>query len=183
MSWNWTLKFSRIFIFFCYWRLILSFWQAAASVDSGKRILFRFDKAAFSFKFLPFKVPYPVPFKLLGDEAKGWLDTTYLSPQGNIRISKGNKVLTYECREYRPFAFTSQELESTPLSYKNANTELGFDFPLQELFVQGTTFVLQKDVDPRQRLLRAIAINNNVEKVKLFSHQCLTWIHQLNITL
>ncbi|KAG0574776.1 hypothetical protein KC19_VG290200 [Ceratodon purpureus] len=93
--------------------------EAAASVDSGKRILFRFDKAAFSFKFLPFKVPYPVPFKLLGDEAKGWLDTTYLSPQGNIRISKGNK---------------------------------------------GTTFVLQKDVDPRQRLLRAIAINNNVEK-------------------
>jgi hypothetical protein len=41
---------------------------------------------------LPFKVPYPVPFKLLGDEAKGWLDTTYLSPTGALRISKGNKV-------------------------------------------------------------------------------------------
>jgi hypothetical protein len=41
---------------------------------------------------LPFKVPYPVPFKLLGDEAKGWLDTTYLSPTGTLRISKGNKV-------------------------------------------------------------------------------------------
>lgn len=93
--------------------------EAAASVDSGNRILFRFDKAAFSFKFLPFKVPYPVPFKLLGDEAKGWLDTTYLSPKGNIRISRGNK---------------------------------------------GTTFVLQKDVDPRQRLLRAIAVKSNVEK-------------------
>lgn len=66
--------------------------QAAASVEDGKRILFRFDKAAFSFKFLPFKVPYPVPFKLLGDEAKGWLDTTYLSNSGNLRISKGNKV-------------------------------------------------------------------------------------------
>lgn len=66
--------------------------QAAASVKDGKRILFRFDKAAFSFKFLPFKVPYPVPFKLLGDEAKGWLDTTYLSKSGNLRISKGNKV-------------------------------------------------------------------------------------------
>ncbi|KAG5227576.1 plastid-lipid-associated protein [Salix suchowensis] len=44
------------------------------------------------FQILPFKVPYPVPFKLLGDEAKGWLDTTYLSPSGNLRISRGNKV-------------------------------------------------------------------------------------------
>jgi hypothetical protein len=66
--------------------------QAAATIESGQRILFRFDKAAFTFKFLPFKVPYPVPFKLLGDEAKGWLDTTYLSPTGTLRISKGNKV-------------------------------------------------------------------------------------------
>ncbi|XP_022987046.1 probable plastid-lipid-associated protein 12, chloroplastic isoform X2 [Cucurbita maxima] len=69
--------------------------QAAASVKDGKRILFQFDKAAFSFKFLPFKVPYPVPFRLLGDEAKGWLDTTYLSPSGNLRISRGNKGTTF----------------------------------------------------------------------------------------
>lgn len=67
--------------------------QAAASIENGKRILFRFDRAAFTFKFLPFKVPYPVPFKLLGDEAKGWLDTTYLSHSGNLRISRGNKVI------------------------------------------------------------------------------------------
>ena len=67
--------------------------QAEASIKDGKRILFRFDKAAFSFKFLPFKVPYPVPFRLLGDEAKGWLDTTYLSKSGNLRISRGNKVI------------------------------------------------------------------------------------------
>ncbi|XP_043691086.1 probable plastid-lipid-associated protein 12, chloroplastic [Telopea speciosissima] len=69
--------------------------EAAASIKDGKRILFRFDKAAFSFKFLPFKVPYPVPFRLLGDEAKGWLDTTYLSHSGNIRISRGNKGTTF----------------------------------------------------------------------------------------
>eukprot|EP00250_Pteridium_aquilinum_P003194 c13514_g1_i1 orf=81-1430(+) len=94
--------------------------EAAASIATGRRILFRFDKAAFSFKFLPFKVPYPVPFRLLGDEAKGWLETTYLSPSGNIRISKGNK---------------------------------------------GTTFVLQKEIDPRQRLLRAISSGQGVEKV------------------
>lgn len=34
------------------------------------RIDFQFDKAAFEFKALPFKIPYPVPFKLLGDETK-----------------------------------------------------------------------------------------------------------------
>ncbi|XP_057797904.1 probable plastid-lipid-associated protein 12, chloroplastic isoform X1 [Salvia miltiorrhiza] len=86
--------------------------EASASAKDGKRILFQFDRAAFSFKFLPFKVPYPVPFRLLGDEAKGWLDTTYLSQSGNIRISRGNK---------------------------------------------GTTFVLQKQTEERQRLLSAIS--------------------------
>ncbi|KAJ9558976.1 hypothetical protein OSB04_013590 [Centaurea solstitialis] len=91
--------------------------EAAATIKDGKRILFRFDKAAFAFKFLPFKVPYPVPFKLLGDEAKGWLDTTYLSKSGNIRISRGNK---------------------------------------------GTTFVLQKRTEPRQRLLSAISSDRSV---------------------
>ncbi|KAF3452616.1 hypothetical protein FNV43_RR03049 [Rhamnella rubrinervis] len=69
--------------------------EAAASVKNGKRILFQFDRAAFSFKFLPFKVPYPVPFRLLGDEAKGWLDTTYLSQSGNLRISRGSKGTTF----------------------------------------------------------------------------------------
>lgn len=34
------------------------------------RIDFQFDRAAFEFKAFPFKVPYPVPFKLLGDETK-----------------------------------------------------------------------------------------------------------------
>ncbi|KAK5811414.1 putative plastid-lipid-associated 12, chloroplastic -like protein [Gossypium arboreum] len=93
--------------------------EAAASIKDGKRILFQFDRAAFSFKFLPFKVPYPVPFRLLGDEAKGWLDTTYLSHSGNLRISRGNK---------------------------------------------GTTFVLQKKTDPRQRLLAAISTGTGVEE-------------------
>ncbi|KAF6139179.1 hypothetical protein GIB67_023232 [Kingdonia uniflora] len=93
--------------------------EAVASLKDGKRILFRFDKAAFSLKFLPFKVPYPVPFRLLGDEAKGWLDTTYLSRSGNIRISRGNK---------------------------------------------GTTFVLQKETEPRQKLLSAISTDSGVAK-------------------
>ncbi|RYR36789.1 hypothetical protein Ahy_A09g041749 isoform D [Arachis hypogaea] len=74
--------------------------EAAASIQDGKRILFRFDRAAFSFRFLPFKVPYPVPFRLLGDEAK----------------------------------------------------------------VQGTTFVLQKQTEPRQRLLTAVSSGRNVKE-------------------
>lgn len=81
---------------FSYTMHISFFSQAAATIENGKRILFQFDRAAFSFNFLPFKVPYPVPFRLLGDEAKGWLDTTYLSPSGNLRISRGNKV----CKNY-----------------------------------------------------------------------------------
>ncbi|XWS28245.1 hypothetical protein CRYUN_Cryun25bG0050100 [Craigia yunnanensis] len=93
--------------------------EAAASIKDGKRILFQFDRAAFSFKFLPFKVPYPVPFTLLGDEAKGWLDTTYLSHSGNLRISRGNK---------------------------------------------GTTFVLQKKIDRRQKLLAAISTRTGVRE-------------------
>lgn len=92
---------SEVHVSSCLWRTPSTFFytmhisffsQAAATIENGKRILFQFDRAAFSFKFLPFKVPYPVPFKLLGDEAKGWLDTTYLSPSGNLRISRGNKV-------------------------------------------------------------------------------------------
>lgn len=90
------------------------------------RIDFQFDKAAFNFKFLPFKIPYPVPFKYLGDETKvcsldiasrncklgkilapilshakatdgqifslqGWIDITYLSSEGDFRLSRGNK--------------------------------------------------------------------------------------------
>ena len=34
------------------------------------RVDFQFDRAAFTFRALPFKIPYPVPFKLFGDETK-----------------------------------------------------------------------------------------------------------------
>jgi len=78
--------------------------SAAASVDevnSPSRIDFTFDLAYFEIRAtplgpLPFgaiRVPYPVPFRILGDEAKGWLDTTYLGE--NVRISKGNKGTTF----------------------------------------------------------------------------------------
>jgi hypothetical protein len=57
----------------------------------GQRVDFQFDRAAFYFKFLPFSIPYPVPFRALGDETKGWLDVTYISKDGTFRISRGNK--------------------------------------------------------------------------------------------
>jgi len=55
------------------------------------RIDFQFDRAAFDFKRFPIKIPYPVPFKLLGDETKGWIDITYLSEDGTFRLTRGNK--------------------------------------------------------------------------------------------
>ena len=45
-----------------------SFTYAAARPNM--RIDFQFDNAAFHFRFLPFTLPYPVPFRLLGDETK-----------------------------------------------------------------------------------------------------------------
>ena len=80
--------------------------SAKASVsDSEKknRIEFKFDLAYFELATGPFgvalplskpaRVPYPVPFALLGDEAKGWLDTSYLGK--DVRISRGNKGTTF----------------------------------------------------------------------------------------
>jgi PAP_fibrillin len=55
------------------------------------RIDFQFDRAAFDFKALPFKIPYPVPFKLFGDETKGWIDITYMNDVGSFRLTRGNK--------------------------------------------------------------------------------------------
>lgn len=67
----------------------------------GERLDFAFRKAAFYFTSGVTKglsIPYPVPFETiskfkgdLGDEVKGFLDTTYLSPDGNFRLSRGNK--------------------------------------------------------------------------------------------
>jgi len=64
--------------------------SALFNPDSG-RIDFTFDLAYFD--LLGFRIPYPVPFRLLGDEAKGWLDTVYVSDC--LRISSGNKGTTF----------------------------------------------------------------------------------------
>lgn len=65
--------------------------SSEAPARKNLRIDFQFDRAAFDFKKLPIKIPYPVPFKLLGDETKGWIDITYLAADGSFRLTRGNK--------------------------------------------------------------------------------------------
>ena len=52
------------------------------------RIDFQFSKGAFDFSFLPFTIPYPVPFKALGDETK--VHTCVLAQYASERTSKGS---------------------------------------------------------------------------------------------
>lgn len=55
-----------------------------------ERIDFAFQEAQFEFSQpFSFSIPYPVPFKLLGDEAKGYIDNTFFS--SGFRIARGNK--------------------------------------------------------------------------------------------
>jgi hypothetical protein len=42
--------------------------------DPDARIDFQFVDAGFDLSVLPFRIPYPVPFRLLGDEVKGWIE-------------------------------------------------------------------------------------------------------------
>lgn len=69
--------------------------NAAASVDRAQpqRIKFAFDEGYFELTGSGLHVPYPVPFRLLGKEAEGFLDTSYLGEQ--VRVSTGNKGTTF----------------------------------------------------------------------------------------
>ena len=64
--------------------------NAAARLDpsNGRRVCFAFDEGFF-LSDGGLRLPYPVPFKLLGKEAEGYLDTSYLGER--LRISTGNK--------------------------------------------------------------------------------------------
>ena len=92
-----------------------------------ERIDFAFQDARFEFKNNPIVIPYPVPFKLLGDEAKGWIDNTYLSE--NLRIARGNKGTTFVLKKAdvtidKIAAFAVDPLQTssnTPESNKNSN--------------------------------------------------------------
>lgn len=74
--------------------------QARVESIEGKRLGIRFDEAWFYFDRFPvwaggsmldkpFRVPYPVPFRLLGSKAVGWLDVLYLDE--GLRVSRGNR--------------------------------------------------------------------------------------------
>ena len=69
--------------------------NAAAFVDLAQpqRIKFAFDEGYFEFNGSGIRIPYPVPFRLLGKEAEGHLDTSYLGEQ--VRVSTGNKGTTF----------------------------------------------------------------------------------------
>jgi len=59
---------------------------------SPSRLGFRFSGGRVLVRTLwnaTLNLPYPVPFDLLGDNAKGWLQTDYLSP--SLRLSRGKK--------------------------------------------------------------------------------------------
>ncbi|OSX79430.1 hypothetical protein BU14_0077s0050 [Porphyra umbilicalis] len=65
---------------------------AITGVEDG-RLAIAFDEA-WADVSLPWgdktvRVPYPVPFKLLGSIARGWLDVTHVG--GGVRICRGNK--------------------------------------------------------------------------------------------
>jgi len=65
--------------------------SASARPQPPKRLDFTFDLAYFL--VLSIRIPYPVPFRLLGREAQGYLDTEYLS--NGLRITRGNKGTTF----------------------------------------------------------------------------------------
>ncbi len=72
---------------------------ASASAEEPARLRFTFDEGYFETGGGAVRLPYPVPFRLLGDEAKGWLDTSYLSEE--LRVSAGNKGTTFVLQRLR----------------------------------------------------------------------------------
>ena len=67
--------------------------SASATFDTSLgRVDFLFDEA-YLLLGGAIRVPYPVPFRLLGDEARGYLDTSYVSKR--LRVSRGNKGTTF----------------------------------------------------------------------------------------
>lgn len=74
--------------------------KASVTSVEGNRVNLLFDEAWFVFSQLPawlggpclpvpIRVPYPVPFRLLGSKAAGWQNVTYLDH--HLRISRGNR--------------------------------------------------------------------------------------------
>lgn len=93
--------------------------NVAASVEEvkGSRLSVRFDDAWFAVDRLPkwmggvrvrWRVPYPVPFRLLGEKARGWLDVTYLDEQ--VRIARGSRGSAFVLLK-RDFHLDAEQLD------------------------------------------------------------------------
>lgn len=73
--------------------------RASVTPEAPRRISFAFDEGYFDLREPVLgvsRIPYPAPFKLLGKEAEGFLDTEYLSEQ--LRVSVGNKGTRFVLR-------------------------------------------------------------------------------------
>ena len=73
-------------------RAVIAIEAALEGRPQPRRLGFRFTGGRVLLRVLwegTLSLPYPVPFELLGDNAKGWLQTDYLSP--SLRLSRGNK--------------------------------------------------------------------------------------------
>jgi PAP_fibrillin len=107
---------------------------------------------------LPFNIPYPVPFKLLGDETKGWIDITYLNEDGTFRLTRGNKgaLAAHMCAAARAAA-AEAVIDGT-----STETLLAMYGATQHA---GTLFVLVKNESAVDSLLAAIRDKEN-DRVK-----------------
>lgn len=69
-----------------------TFWRSSVCITSVRlRILQTSHAGTIELLNGLIKLPYPVPLRLLGSEAAGWLDIEYLSPDGSLRIARGSK--------------------------------------------------------------------------------------------
>lgn len=63
--------------------------KASVTNVVANRINIQFDEAWFSFANGKVRLPYPVPFRLLGKKTCGWQDITFLNSK--CRVTRGNK--------------------------------------------------------------------------------------------
>lgn len=82
---------------------------AITAVSAQGRLEIKFDNAFFLFTHNPLtkapldepvRLPYPVPFRLLPNESRGFLETTYLD--ADLRIARGNKGTCFVLRRMAP---------------------------------------------------------------------------------
>jgi hypothetical protein len=63
----------------------------ADAVEQGSRVSLKFTGGKISLFNGLINLPYPVPLRLLGREAEGYLDVEFLSSDGSLRVLRGSK--------------------------------------------------------------------------------------------